>query len=62
MTSTEWKDFFESFMATLTAITHGKQQYFPQEDGKWYSRISGGYLSLRELAREYCDEMAEYLD
>ena len=57
-----WKDEFFSFIATLTWITHGKQQYIEQDDGKIYSRISGEYLTLAEMEKEYFDEMRHYLD
>lgn len=58
----EWHDLFVSFLASLTATTHGKQQYFEQDGGKWYSRISGEYLTTDEMISEYLDEMSHYLD
>lgn len=58
----KWHDTFTDFLISLSTITHGKQQYFEQDNGKWYSRISGEYLTTNEMINEYLDEMSHYLD
>ena len=55
-------EIFNEFLASLTAITNGKQQYFEQEDGKWYSRISGEYLTTDEMIAEYLDEVKSFVE
>lgn len=57
-----WHEIFNEFLASLTAITNGKQQYFEQEDGKWYSRISGEYLTTDEMIAEYLDEVKSFVE
>ena len=57
-----WHEIFNEFLASLTAITNGKQQYFEQEDGKWYSRISGEYLTIDEMIAEYLDEVKSFVE
>lgn len=59
---TDWRQEFFDFLASITAITHGKQQYFQQDNGMIYSRVSGEYLTLDEMEREYLEEMRHYLD
>ena len=56
----KWHNTFNEFLASLTCITNGKQQYFEQNDGKWYSRISGGYLTLEEMIKEYLEEVKSF--
>lgn len=56
-----WHEIFKDFLASLTAITNGKQQYFEQEDGKWYSRISGKYLTTDEMIAEYLDDVKSFV-
>lgn len=58
----DWKDRYFSFLASLTCVTNGKQQYFEQEDGRVYSRISGKYLTVDEMEHEFIYEMEHYLD
>lgn len=53
----DWHEVFNDFLASLTVITNGKQQYFEQEDGKWYSRISGKYLTVDEMITEYLEDV-----
>lgn len=60
--STDWHAEFFEFLANVTAITNGKQQYFEETDGHVYSRISGRYLSLREAETEYCDELKSFVE
>ena len=57
-----WHEIFNEFLASLTAITNGKQQYFEQEDGKWYSRISGEYLTTDEMIAEYLDDIKSFVE
>ena len=58
----DWHKVFNDFLASLTAITNGKQQYFEQEDGKWYSRISGEYLSTDEMTAEYLADIKSFVE
>lgn len=57
----DWHREFFDFLAELTVVTNGKQQYFEQEDGKIYSRISGRYLTLEEMKREYLSDVKSYV-
>ena len=57
-----WHEVFNEFLTSLTAITNGKQQYFEQEDGMWYNRISGEYLTTDELIAEYLDEIKSFVE
>lgn len=57
-----WHEVFKEFLASLTVITNGKQQYFEQEDGKWYSRISGEYLTMDEMIAEYLDDVKSFIE
>ena len=57
-----WHEIFNDFLASLTSITNGKQQYFEQEDGKWYSRISGKYLTIDEMIVEYWDDIKSFAE
>jgi len=61
-TENNWERIFYDFLTALTSITHGKQQYFPQDDGTWYSRISYRYLPLDGVIDEYLDDMKRRLD
>lgn len=55
----DWHKQFFDFLAVLTSVTHGKQQYFEQPNGRVYSRISGSYLTVEEMEREYIDELKQ---
>lgn len=57
-----WHEIFKNFLASLTAITNGKQQYFEQEDGMWYSRISGEYLTTDEMIVEYLEDIKSFVE
>lgn len=56
-----WHRIFNDFLVQITSITNGKQQYFEQEDGKWYSRISGEYLTVEEMIDEYLADIKTLL-
>ena len=58
----DWHEVFSDFVTSITTATHGKQQYFEQNDGLWYSRISGKYLSTDEMISEYLREIREQYD
>ena len=58
----DWHQEFFDFLAVITAITNGKQQYFEQADGMIYSRISGEYLRFEEMVAEYCNELKSLMD
>lgn len=58
----DWEKEFFDFLTSLTSATHGKQQYFEQDDRKIYSRISCRYLTIPEMEREYIDELKRYFD
>ena len=61
----EWEyDFFEFLAAltTLTTLTHGKQQYFYTGHGVVYSRISGEYITLDEMQREYIEDIQDMFE
>ena len=58
----DWHEIFNDFLASITSITNGKQQYFEQEDGKWYSRISGRYLATDEIIAEYLSEIKSFVE
>lgn len=60
--STDWHTEFFEFLATVTAITNGKQQYFEEKDGRIYSRISGEYLTLHEAEHEFLDELQSLVE
>lgn len=55
--SRDWHKEFFDFLTSISTASHGKQQYFEQDNGMIYSRISGKYLTLEEAEREYVKEL-----
>ena len=57
-----WKRHYGDFIGSISALTHGKQQYFIQDNDRIYSRVSDKYLSAAEVLREYLFELQNMLE
>lgn len=58
----DWEHEFFEFLAALTTLTHGKQQYFYNGNGIVYSRISGEYITIDEMKREYIEDIQDMFE
>ena len=52
-----WKEEFESLVRTIGSITYGKERWFLQDDGTWYDRKDGTYISIDELHKRIYEEV-----
>lgn len=52
-----WKKEFESLVRTIGSYTYGKERWFLQDDGRWYDRYDGSYITIDELHKRIGEEM-----
>lgn len=52
-----WQEEYESLVRTIGSITYGKERWFLQDDGRWYDRDGGTYITIDELHNRICEEV-----
>lgn len=53
MVDNYWKRKFDDLLCAIGVATYGKQMFFEQDDGTWYSRRSGtDGLSVDDVIKE----------
>ena len=62
MVDNYWKRKFDDLLRGVTVITNGKQMYFEQDDGSWYSRFSGKNLTVDEAIKECLEDVEFWAD
>jgi len=55
----DWKELFESLVRCIGSATYGKERWFYNDNGCWYDRASGTYISTDQLIAKIYKELEE---
>lgn len=59
MTEINWQHEYESLIRSIGSATYGKERWFLQDDGTWYDRKYGDYITTQTLENMIFKELEE---
>ena len=51
----------DDFISSMGVLLYGKERFFRQDDGRWYDREHGDYVSTAEILKRICERYEEEL-